>query len=320
MKLVSSSLRCLARFGLLGLMTFGAFPSAHASLIFEAPFDHWGTVHGGTLTESTRRNDGTVTLETANPLGVASGGYVNVTRTRGGKDLFHIGDVTPTGPASSLGALFSVGEEWVSFQGGLDFYYRINSISNPSYNNWMRPIDLGGPVQPGEIRMILHSLTASTLRFHLLGEAGTSAFTNAKGQPVSEIIFDTAYADLSTVGVVNHIGLTFETDADTGWITVRSFAQKGQDGIATSGTPLGSVQFKINSDVVTKGLSTGGWSLGAGHGNYEDALYSIDYDSLRIYNAVPESFAAIPEPGQLGLALIGGVACLVFYRRYRVKP
>ncbi|WP_043586742.1 hypothetical protein [Geminisphaera colitermitum] len=309
------SLLLLAGFGFLLL----ASPdTARAALIFEAGFESGNIVTvGGTGALGSNTAIYQRSLTTANPLGQGSYLHVvkNSTTTSGG--YFPAVTFTPTSAANSWAALSTKVDDYVHLNGGADLFFRVNSLPSV-YDNWFRPIDLTGGTPTGGVLRIALSAN-STNSFNLLISGGSGSMINASGSTVSSISVNGSLAvTTGATASINHIGFTFSTAAD-GWITAKLFGRTDGGAIDTSGTALATVTFKINSSVVTTGLTGGNFSLLGGSNSGTTNSSDIDYDLFRLYNSAPASFSAIapiPESATSSVlfGVLGALACVIGWR------
>jgi hypothetical protein len=303
--------RLLRPFLLAGIgLLFSAPGTVRAALIFEADFDSANIVNvGGTGALNSNSAIYQSSLTAADPLGQGSYLHVlkNSTTSSGGYRA--VANFTPASAANSWGALSTKAGDYVHLNGGADLFFRVNSLSS-FYDNWFRPIDLtsGSPASDsGVLRIALYSGTLGDFKLFIQGESGS--ITNSGGSTVSSITLTGTLPVTTGVNAsINHIGFTFSTDAD-GWITARLFGRTDGGAIDTSGTALATATFKINSSVVTTGLTSGGFSLNGGTNSGTANSSDIDYDLFRLYDAAPASFSAIPE-SQSVAALAGLMAVL----------
>ncbi|EIP97921.1 hypothetical protein OpiT1DRAFT_02371 [Opitutaceae bacterium TAV1] len=298
--------------------------TVRAALIFEAGFDSANIVNvGGTGALNSNTAIYQSSLTTANPLGQGSYLHVlkNSTTSSGGYRA--VVNFTPTSAANSWGALSTKVGDYVHLNGGADLFFRVNSLPL-FYANWFRPIDLtlGAPSSgSGVLRIALFSESAAnSFKLYIQGESG--AITNSGGSTVSSITLTGTLPITTGVNAsINHLGFTFSTDAD-GWITASLFGNTDGSAIDTSGTALATATFKINSSVVTTGLTDGNFSLIGGTNSGTENSSDIDYDLFRLYDAAPASFSAIssiPEPASIAMlsGLVALLACGVTRRMRR---
>ncbi len=297
-----------------------------ASTIFEANFNGSGSGTGGPSdivqyggTGSFVSNtDSTTTIESTPTMG--QGNFVQV--INGASTGFRIGrlaDFTPASAGNSFAAMNTVGASTVSLHGGFDFFTRINSVSSgfESVQNWFRPFDVGS-TSDGGIRLIFNTLDNNKLRL----QVGTAADGISGAQASSLAFLDVDYTLYSGSEVTHHIGATFETNGGTGEVTMKVFGQQGTGAIDTSSGELGSLTFTIHSNVVTAGLPSGTFQMHTGwYGTANNVTSDIDYDALRMYDAMPSSFSAIPETNvaSLLMGITGLLAGGIIVRRRRTR-
>lgn len=305
----NASLRPLA-FLTAGLLCSGS--SALAAIVFQADFNDStsaGLVSlGGT---GALRTSTSFTATVATSDSWYSGGYLRIvnpkTATSGASSAITL---TPSSSASSWAA-FHTGGNTSILNGGSDFFVRVASIDSTRANSWFRPIDFGSTTSGG-LRLILESQGTDQLRLQIQSPANGLIRENSTTASVL-----TATGTFSfDQGDIAHIGFTFSTDAN-GWITMNLFAAKTTGAIDTASTAdrIASLTFKIDQSIVTSGFGSGAFYLNGGY--LAGTENTLDFDSFRLYDAVPASFSGIPEPS-LASAIIGGAALIaVTVRRKR---
>lgn len=222
-------------------------------------------------------------------------------------------DITPSTNANSWQALNTVSGGNASLHGAFDFFLRQDTIVNS-----LDIFDLGSQ-SGGGIRLIVQQ-NPTALRFRLFsGGVGTEGFLTGGGYttPNSNAIVD---ANLTPVaGTTYHLGFTMNTDSGTGVSTMNIFGRADTAAIDTTSVAdrIGTFDFKVNGTNVTAGLPTGAFrlELGRSAGAALAVGRQSSLDAFRLYDSVPAEFAAIPEPGTVGLIGVGLAVLLVITRR-----
>lgn len=288
--------------------------SAQATLIFEADFDSdptGGTQSINTGLYSAGSNRGTAGVSTAAPT-MGQGAYLSVDLTTAGGTPNAV-DFTPATTANGWGAMNSLSGSTYLLNGGMDMFVRMNSAINP-YD--FRPIDIDNRGNGG-LRLILSNANPNgTLNFELLSNVNGLS-TDGVSFNKNIVSFGTSY--VFATGDINHIALSFATNETTGKVTASLWARSDNSAIntASSSDLIGSVDFYVDSSVVTAGFLTGKYALKAT--GISTAVFDADYDMLRLYDSMPDSFSAIPEASTAAWSLMAGLlglSIMLFQRRH----
>ena len=205
---------------------------------------------------------------------------------------------------------------FLNLNGAVDLFVQPVVTEGGSYF-WFRPIDMDNRnVSNGTgLRMIWTGQRTGTnhfLQFELVAQVNAlasnpgfaSPFLN---KPVNSVNF------VFTPGQIYHLGVTISTDTGTGLITMNEYVVAGTGPIDTSfNSPdfIGTASFYANANLIGTAFSSSApWSIyarsDAGSFTVND---TINYDTVRLYNGVPGTFAGLPlpPPGFLPPLLSGG--------------
>lgn len=299
----------------------------NAAPIFVADFNGTGGGTGGVSDIVTSGGTGTliqyttaITTVPSSPT-MGQGNFINVADFGNGITTPTNGNLgaaimTPTSAANSFQAMNTVSGGAVSLHGAVDFFLRNDIIAG----NVGTLIDVGSQ-NGGGIRLIIQqNNTSNGLRFRLFsGGAGTEGFLTGPTYTTadSNAIVDAPFTP--TVGATYHFGFTMITDGGTGVSTLNVFSRIDTLAIDTSSTAdrIGTLNFKVNGTNVTSGLAAGTFffNVGGGASPTNGAGRAVSADALRLYDSVPAEFAAIPEPGTVGLIGLGTMGLLIAARR-----
>lgn len=221
-------------------------------------------------------------------------------------------NLTPASRANSWAAMNTVSGGVATLHGAADFFFR----EDATVAGGLDIFDIGSETNGG-IRLILQqNQTGTRLRLYngdngfLTGSTYATADQNA--------IIDAAFTPVA--GTTYHLGFTLYTDPETGISEMRMFrrADTGAIDLTSTADLVGKLTFKINGDIITTGLSADAFAFNLGGNSYnQDAAgRQIDGDALSLYDTVPLSFAAVPEPGTVGLF---GLGLLVLFSRNRKR-
>lgn len=306
------------------LMLAGVTLNLSASVILEADFNGTGTGTGGTNDLVSIGGTGSIYQYTTATTSVQSsstmgqGSYLNVsvagTPTPGALGGVNI---TPTSDTSSWAALNTVASGTTSLHGAADCFIRTNNAGTGGFGqpNWLYLLDLGN-VSDGGLSLVLNAQWGNTLTLIIKGGAN-SFLTGNDYTTQSEYVM--ASADINwQASTIYHIGLSLNTGVD-GVTTAKIYLTEGDGAIdlSTNTSVIGSTSFKIDSSVVTKGLPTGAFDFNAGGWANGGEGKSVDMDAFRLYDAVPTTFTAVPEP--TSLSFLGAAAFAGLLGRRLVK-
>lgn len=301
---------------------FAAVPNLQATEILQADFNGSGTGTGGVSDVVTFGGTGsiyqytsaTTSVESAPTLGQGDFLKVSVpsaTATTPSNGMIGGALLTPASSAHSFAAMNTIGggATGTTLHGALDFFIREDTIA-PLSAAIGNIIDLGSQTG-GAIRVILQ-INATSIRFRLYSATGISGgegfLTGASyTTPNENAIID---ANLTLVaGATYHLGYTMNTDSVTGVSTMNVFERADGGAIDTTSTAdrIGTTSFKINGTNVTTGLSSSAFqfNIGGNSSSQDAAGRQVSADALRLYDAVPTSFASVPEPGAVSLVGVG---------------
>jgi hypothetical protein len=204
----------------------------------------------------------------------------------------------------------------LNLNGAVDLFVQPVLTEGGSYY-WFRPIDIDNRnASTGTgLRMIWTGQRSGTnhfLQFELVAQVNalasnpgfTSPFLN-KQVNSGNFVF--------TPGQIYHLGVTISTDIGTGLITMNEYAVTGTGPIDTSfNSPdlIGTASFYANANLIgTAFSSSAAWPIYARSdaGNFT-ANDIVNYDTVRLYNGVPDTFYGLPLPplGFLPPLLSGG--------------
>lgn len=297
--------------------------SAHAGVVFQADFNGSDSGTGGATDVVTLGGTGEIWnlngdgssggVESSNPLG--SGSYLHTAASGvNGGGAGTQAHFIPTSSASSLGAMTSSSGGQILLNGGLDFFIRVNSAVQE--DDAMRAIDTFDNRNIGGLDLRIDSNIGGSNFVAVI-----DAPTDGLGVGLDPFVYIAGPVDYAgaLAGQVLHVGLTFETNASTGEVTMKFFTREDGGAIdTTSGDDLlGTVVFNINETVVSLGLDEGDFFFGDGFRHQGDPK-SVDFDVFRIYDSTPTEFSAIavPEPATL---VLGGASLLLLAGRRRSR-
>ena len=275
---------------------------ARADLIFQESCD---------LTSgATRTLPATSSIQAENVFTNGSGSYLNATASAGSGTIT-VATYIPASSSNSWAALLGVpinigGIHYLNLNGAFEVFVR------PKYTEsgaaWFRPVDV---VYGGPLRIIFNGSSSGKLQLEVVTSAtalgsAPGAFTAVNTWALADTI--ASIPNPFTTGAVTHLGVTFKTDSASGQITMKVFGAAGTGAMdTTSGTVgvgnlLAKQSFYANADTIGPNpLPTGAWSMTARPaGATFAAATSVDYDTVRLYNSVPETFPAVTNvPGSV---------------------
>jgi len=273
-----------------------------------------GTTDGSAISgvvggAATIRDGGTGTTAVVNPPPDFLGDSYLRTFYPSGATAPYGARITPASPANSLAALFSTdpisGQR--QLEGGLDFFFQNDSDLDRAEELRFLDNDNRGN---GGLRIVVQGGSGlGDLYVEVIGNA------NAFGDGTTNKVTRATSAFQIPGNTLYHLGVTFSTDDTSGDTTVRLFGLPGNVSIDTGATTLaegflGSLSFNLNEAVVTNGFTSGAYDIGALRNSGNDKIQFFDH--YRLYDAVPEVFAFVPEPSTLALAACGLLG-LVFW-------
>ena len=294
-----------------------ALAAETSSPAFQADFKGSGGGTGGGSDVATSGGTGTLgsgsgwtdTSINTSPFTVGSGNYVNFAVTAGTTGRLYPATFTPTAVGNSWAAMagsVKIGAySYLTLNGGFDIFVRPNAISS-TYDTWFRPVDVGGGTP---FRLIFNGSVTGVLQLQIISTS--SVFSNSS-------TFSTTYTTTMsltgalgglvnhfTLGAVRHLGFTFSTNASTGLVTMNAYGVDGTGAIDTTSSTnlLGSQTFYVNgATLLPSQLPSGGWSMAGDAGTATWPTTNVDYESVRLYNKTPGSFAALPYSAPANVA------------------
>ena len=258
----------------------------------------------------------------ANPLSSLGGGYLEASAFGGGGNVSLGATMTPATAANSWAALASkVSGTW-QINGGFDALIRHNGgktaglgYDNSQGGGELELIDFGSSTNTSQIRLHMGNFsTTGHWGIRLIGIDGSLSNGTTDG-----LVDDLTLAPTSftiTANTTYHVGVTFNTDV-SGVTTVRVFAKQGDGAIDTTLTTdlLGSATFDM-AETQTGVFSSGAFAVGI-RNTLDHSNKTLAVDQVRLYEADPGLFTAIPEPAA-GL-LSFGLGTLVLAQRRRCQ-
>ncbi|HYG24314.1 MAG TPA: hypothetical protein VEH04_16160 [Verrucomicrobiae bacterium] len=276
-----------------------------SALIFQADYNGPGNGTGGTnnvvtlgggATLGANTVNGTNYLSDANPFAPGSGKYQEVIFNGTGVNYNWVNPFTPVSVAQSWNAMIGAplvfnGRTNLNLNGAMDIFVRPVSLTSPTDISGFR-FDLGFS-EP--MRIILNGNNAGFLQFLLQARNPTAnafgttpdSYTASSTQGLENGL--AAMDNPFTAGEVTHVGLTFNTDTNTGLITVKVFAAPGTGPIDTTSEEalLGTQMFYADGSKLIKTQLN--WPLLAA----VPAPAVWNYDSVRLYRRDPGTFAGL---------------------------
>ena len=183
----------------------------------------------------------------------------------------------------------AAGITYTTLNGAFDLFVCPNSI-DPS-SGWFRPVDISNGM-----RIVFNSanglqlLVTSTASLGL-GSAPGSFTTNSTWALPGAI---TSTSNPFTTGLVTHLGITFNTNALTGQITMKVFAVQGTGSITTSSNTnlLATQSFYASAAAIGPNpLPSGAWTMTQPSSSTINT--SVDYDTVRLYMKDPGTFPGL---------------------------
>jgi len=279
---------------------------ASAGVVFQADFDSESAIvsEGGSGSLIDRNNNATPAVVTGSELASGGGGFFRITRpanqdaTAGNADQAQF---NPTSANTWANTWYTDNAGDDTLVGGLDFFYRQNNAVQ-SANSFLFQLPPASGSDGLDLR--LRTVNATTMRLQVKNQASNSLSSD---DATFSFEADQLY----------HFAIVAEGDA--GSTTLKLFIAEGNVAIDPTGTPAATVTVGDldDGDNLSNSFDTAGADFRvtpADFNGFEDEL-RIDYDRLRIFDAVPLQFNAVPEPGSL--ALLGFSGVLMFCRRGR---
>jgi hypothetical protein len=279
--------------------------------VFEADFNGSGNGTGGSGNLVALGGTGalgtttgvTNTVIGTSPFSANSGNYVHSAVASGSASNQTVATFTPTSAATSWDAITgttTVGTTtYTTLNGGFDLLVRPDSTASGD-TSWFRPIDISNISGTTGMRIILTGNSGAQLQLQVLTASGTDGLGSSAGSFTTNNSFALSggLTDMSNPfvnGSITHIAVTFSTNNLTGQITMSVFAVSGTGAIDTASTAnlLGSQSFYASASVIgATPLPTGAWSMTDRYSNAQAT--AIDYDTPRIFNFLPTTFAIGP--------------------------
>ena len=311
---------------IIGLLLASA--TANAGIIFQADFNGPGGGTGGSSDLVTLGGTGAITADGVNmiadvtnsaPFSAGSSNYLNEQYVSGGVPApvtFTFASDTNSLLAWQGSNVFDVADniQATVLHAAFDTFLRVNSGSGPARDlSGVRPLDTvswGGGGSDG-LRIILNCDDGGSLIFKLLVRNYVSgnppAVLNLTANPGSGYVqYGNNYVQLAidnwgTTGQVYHVGFTLDTDTN-GLTTMLLFGKNGTGAIGVPADALVSASFNLDSASVGNAFVNVPWIFGGGYNS--DGEFNMDYDTVRLYDSAPDTFAALPgvtAPPQHGL-------------------
>jgi hypothetical protein len=266
--------------------------TASAELVFQADFNGTGggtggasdivTLGGTGVMYDTSTTDGVSSAVTGGNLVVTDADIINANRRSGVA-------ITTTTTSNGFNALFEDTSATLGFDtlnGGFDYIFKSDKASMDAKT--VRPLDLFFG-QGNQIRLITTTNVSGSFMIELIDYSTADTL----GDPRPQTAFSSYTAD-----TWYHMAVTLETSA-AGLVTVNLFLAEGNTEISTSGTPTATV---TSSGILnTEGALTNNTLYFASSDT--TTAGNVNYDNFRIYNDIPDTFSAIPEPSTSALAL-----------------
>ena len=285
---------------------------ARAGLVFDADYSGSGislVTTGGTATGPSAPTGGWVGsygITSGSCMGQAS--YLDLnfsqTATSGGYSPVTF---TPTNSSTSLASITTgTAGGYLRLNGAIDFFYRPVIVPTATTANWFRPLDVNNQSNGG-LRIILLNDPTSNSQLQLQLYASPSAAFTPSGNQTNATVSGNSISLTSTGSNfsltsqgVSHIGIGFSTNSSTGVVTFSLYGLNDAGAINTgSGSPqlLAQAQFKINSTLVTTGLSNAAFPFPFFYPMSNAVAEQIDYDAFRIYSSsVPGYLSGLATP------------------------
>ena len=286
--------------------------AAHGGLVFEADYTGSGNslvTTGGTATgpiQPTGSWVGLTNVWSKSCMGQTS--YLDLnfsqTATSGGYSPVTF---TPTNSSTSLASITTgTTGGYLLLNGAIDFFYRPVIVPTATTGNWFRPLDVNNQSNGG-LRIIVVNNPASNSQLQLqlyaspstaFTASGTQTNATVSGNSVSLTSISSNFS-LTSPGV-SHICIGFSTNSSTGVVTFSLYGLNDAGAINTasgSSELLAQAQFKINSTVVTAGLSSAEFPFPFLYPMSSAVAEQIDYDAFRIYSgSVPSYLPGLATP------------------------
>lgn len=229
----------------------------------------------GSLNSSSGGN--AATIQSSNSMG--AGSYLNLNQVGSSPTSVKI---TPDSPENSWAAMTTyVNGQW-HINGAVDFFVRHNSGSTTS-----RVFDFSNSGSGGWRLTFLH--TSTTMRMEILPAGGSGWGSQKTGLPAMQL------------GEIYHFAVTFNTDPDTGVVTVRYFRKQGTGGIDTTSATDRVHQGTFNpiDANISTGFISGSFNIGdVGGGSGKNQ----DYDTFRLFNKDPGYLSGIDGDDSVSVA------------------
>ncbi|MFG0249947.1 MAG: hypothetical protein ACF8OB_13745 [Phycisphaeraceae bacterium JB051] len=225
------------------------------------------------------------TVATDQSLAKASGGYLSVDARPDSKPG-HAGGVKikPQSAQSSLAAMSQIVDGKVVLNGAFDFFFRANAELDKGMSV-MRVLDHKGAADGLRLVYLSHD---GKPRVEILGPKGKAApFKRANGRDASVIAPEIGL--IMEADTVYHMALGFETAAD-GMVSMTMYAAEGNVALDKS-MAMATTKFTLNADSVKSGFGEGEFFFGKS-GQAGTPIVQ-DFDCLRLYNQLPDTFEAL---------------------------
>lgn len=275
--------------------------TAYSGIVFEADFRGPGNGTGGAYDMVTMGGHGKFLFDNNHLLfsrvvnndpDMNGGGYFSCSITNPlSSDAFSVLGFTPNASSNSFAAMTSTVGDDIVLNGGFDFFFRSEEALT---GGEMRALDVENRSNGG-LRFVFTS-QAPGLRLEIISNTGGMFAGSEAGSSNNFNYASGSYTFESNT--VYHIGVSYETDAE-GTVTAKIWCEEGTGSIdLTTATPVATISFGINEDVVTTGFSSSYFSMGQFRlGNFSSIPSFVhDYDQFRIYDSTPTYFDALDDP------------------------
>lgn len=256
------------------------------------------------LSGATRGIPATTSITSASPFTTTSGSYLGAYVPAGASGAPAVATYTPSSSSNSWAALAGGvtvnGTAYATLNGAFDLFIGPNAL--PLGAAWFRPVDVDGRSGASGLRLIFNGDGNGAI--HLEAISGSSAglgsspasFTTNTSLSLPDAIKGVP-GNLLTAGSLVHLGVTFNTNASTGQITMKVFGARGVGAIDTSSSEnlLAAQSFYASAAALgSSPLPSGAWSMKILPAT--DSAVDADYDTIRLYSRDPGVFLGLGTP------------------------